>query len=98
MQSDRWEGHIISCGCLIFAQHTCDGLQTSALGVEFDQSRDLDALRAGASAALQAVLARTGHTATMAGKFLVIAGGITRNASPHTHVLMVDMQDLKFVT
>ena len=34
----------------------------------------------------------------MAGRFLVIAGGITRNASPNTHVLMVDMQELKFVT
>ena len=43
------------------------------------------------------MLARTGHTATVAGRFLVVAGGITRDSSPHTHVLLVDLQQMRFV-
>ena len=54
--------------------------------------------RGAAGSPLQAVLARTGHTAVSAGRFLVVQGGITRDNAPLLHTLLLDLQRLVFLT
>lgn len=46
------------------------------------------------AAQLRTKLARTGHTGTVAGRLLVVAGGIIRDGFPDTHVLVVTLDTL----
>ena len=55
---------------------------------------DTDACGSGPASQVRTKLARTGHSSTVAGRFLVIIGGIIRDGSPTTHVLLVSMDTL----
>ncbi|KAK9793761.1 hypothetical protein WJX73_004838 [Symbiochloris irregularis] len=69
-----------------------DGLGSSRREMILAQSKQLCSE---AAAQLRTKLARTGHSATLAGRFLVIMGGIIRDGCRDTHVVIIAMDTLE---